>query len=341
MSLLTPRTNIQTRLAIQKSRSSLLNGATINGLMYYDDGGFTSLSAATNGQIPIGNTGNPPTLATLTGTTDQVNVANAAGSITLSAPQDIATDSSVTFANVTDSALTSTRVVLASTAGLLSDSANLTFASNVLAVNGTTKLGDGGTTNYAQFATDGELTLYGTARSWKSYDIDPTSVKHPSANGPGSTEYENHYYEAYDASSMEQIFYLWHVPDDYAAGSASVRGHFGLMVANPPTDPDPTEIVAMGFEYYKFEAGEVNTFSADGGGALDISIVQDETAYTWHESATGVCTTTGWEAGDLVMFRFFRDIDAEYSANDDYDGGDALLGVYHLEYLRDKLGAAS
>jgi len=121
MSLLTPRTNIQTRLAIQKSRSSLLNGATINGLMYYDDGGFTSLSAATNGQIPIGNTGNPPTLATLTGTTDQVDVTNAAGSITLSTPQDIATDSSVTFANVTDSALTSTRVVLASTAGLLSD----------------------------------------------------------------------------------------------------------------------------------------------------------------------------------------------------------------------------
>ena len=43
----------------------------------------------------------------------------------------------------------------------------------------------------------------------------------------------------------------------------------------------------------------------------------------------------------MVIFRFFRDIDGEYSENDDYDGGDALVGVYHLEYLRDNLGGAS
>lgn len=185
------------------------------------------------------------------------------------------------------------------------------------------------------------ITLLSTARAWKSEDLHPSSIKHPSANGPGETEYENYYYDAYDNGAMEQIFYLWHIPTDYAAGDASIRGHFGLMVANPPVNPDATEIVAMGFEYMKFEDGEVNTWAADGGGALDISIVMDETAYTWHESATGVCTTTGWAAGDLVMFRFFRDIAAEYSANDDYDGGDALLGIYHLEYLIDKLGEAS
>lgn len=187
---------------------------------------------------------------------------------------------------------------------------------------------------------NGAVTLAGDGKAWVGVDLTPTAIKHPSANGPGSTEYESIYYDAYDSGAMEQIFYLWHIPEDFAVSAASVRGHFGLMVATPPTDPDPTEVVAMGFEYFKFSSGEVNTFAADGGGALDINIVMDETAYTWHESATGVCNTTGWATGDLVIFRFFRDIAAEYSANDDFDGGDALLGAYHLEYLVDSLGEA-
>src|SRR6185503_13464925 len=49
----------------------------------------TALGAATNGQLPIGSTGADPVLATLTGTANQISVANAAGAITLSTPQDI------------------------------------------------------------------------------------------------------------------------------------------------------------------------------------------------------------------------------------------------------------
>jgi len=187
-------------------------------------------------------------------------------------------------------------------------------------------------------SSTGDLLLEGTARVWKTHDLAPTAIKHPSADAPGSTEYENLYYDAYDNGSMEQIFYLWHIPTDFCASDASVRGHFGLMAATPPTDPDPTEVIAMGFEYMKLSAGDVNTWSADGGGALDINIVMDETAYTWHESEIGICVTTGWVVGDLIIFRFFRDIDAEYSANDDYDGGDALVGIYHLEFLSCILG---
>ena len=45
--------------------------------------------ALTDGQLLIGATGGLPTAATLTGTTNQVSVTNAANSITLSLPQDI------------------------------------------------------------------------------------------------------------------------------------------------------------------------------------------------------------------------------------------------------------
>lgn len=62
---------------------------------------FTALGAATDGQIPIGYTGAAPSLATITGTSNQVIVTNGHGSITLSTPQSIATTSSPTFAGLT------------------------------------------------------------------------------------------------------------------------------------------------------------------------------------------------------------------------------------------------
>jgi hypothetical protein len=46
-------------------------------------GAFTALSSATNGQIPIGSTGLDPVLTTITGTADEIDVNNAAGSITI------------------------------------------------------------------------------------------------------------------------------------------------------------------------------------------------------------------------------------------------------------------
>jgi len=79
-----------------------LTGLTANSLMYSAAGGvITSLGAATDGQLPIGSIGAAPVLATLTGTTNQVNVANGAGSITLSTPQDIHVGASPTFVDLT------------------------------------------------------------------------------------------------------------------------------------------------------------------------------------------------------------------------------------------------
>lgn len=62
--------------------------------------GGTGLTATpTNGQLAIGN-GSGYTLATLTGTTNQVNVANTAGGITLALPQNIHTGATPQFASL-------------------------------------------------------------------------------------------------------------------------------------------------------------------------------------------------------------------------------------------------
>lgn len=58
--------------------NSLLRGAGTSAI--------TALGAATNGQIPIGNTGNAPTLAAITAGTN-ITVTNGAGTITIAATQ--------------------------------------------------------------------------------------------------------------------------------------------------------------------------------------------------------------------------------------------------------------
>ena len=95
--------NVSVRQAIAKLGSSklgptstptyaglTLTGLTINSLVYpvvADDGtstgALTSLGAATDGQIPVGDTGGIPILATISGTANEIDVTNGAGTITI------------------------------------------------------------------------------------------------------------------------------------------------------------------------------------------------------------------------------------------------------------------
>jgi len=63
--------------------SITLTGLTDNSLVYPVSGVLTSLGEATDGQIPIGDTGGIPILATIIGTANEIDVTNAAGSITI------------------------------------------------------------------------------------------------------------------------------------------------------------------------------------------------------------------------------------------------------------------
>lgn len=81
-------TGTSNSLAVHPSGLNTKLGAqTANGLIYGQGGAGSNLGAlaeATNGQLPIGSTGNPPTLATLTAGTN-VTITNGAGSITIDA----------------------------------------------------------------------------------------------------------------------------------------------------------------------------------------------------------------------------------------------------------------
>ena len=95
-----------TTLGTGVTASSLTSVGTIStgiwqGTTIAVDQGGTGATSYTDGQLLIGNTtGNTLAKATLTGTTNQISVANGNGSITLSTPQNIDTGATVQFANV-------------------------------------------------------------------------------------------------------------------------------------------------------------------------------------------------------------------------------------------------
>lgn len=91
-----------------------------NGIVYLNASGeLTSTAAATNGQILIGRTGATPALGTIAGTVNRVTVTLGSGTITLSAPQDLHTGASPTFADLTLSGLTARSFLYSGAGGAL------------------------------------------------------------------------------------------------------------------------------------------------------------------------------------------------------------------------------
>ena len=104
----------------------LANADAVTGALPHGKGGTGLSCAPANGQLPIGN-GGGYTLANVTGTANQVVVTNGAGTITLALPQNIHTSASPTFAGLTLSGLTATRIPVAGIGGALGDDADLVF----------------------------------------------------------------------------------------------------------------------------------------------------------------------------------------------------------------------
>jgi hypothetical protein len=99
----TSRTNLGLgTIATQASNSVTITGGSITGItdLAVADGGTGLSSSGGSGFLLIGNSSNTFTAATLTGTVNRVTVTNGSGSITISAPQDIATTSNPQFGSL-------------------------------------------------------------------------------------------------------------------------------------------------------------------------------------------------------------------------------------------------
>jgi len=206
-----------------------------------------------------------------------------------------------------------------------------------------TSIGDGGTTNYAEFKADGELVLHGTARVIKCLNIEPKWTKGHGANPPNETTEDNANYffvtHDYDDTTEESTYYMFQTNHDYAPAGV-VHIHFDFFV---DTAPASAESVCFGVEYKKVTAG-TDTFDFSSGTS---TVYMSESITTGtpandkliHQTAAIVLTTTGWEPNDIIMLRFFRDATGA-GGTDDFTG-DIRVFNYHLEYLSDVIGEAT
>jgi len=201
-----------------------------------------------------------------------------------------------------------------------------------------TKISGGTTGNLVSIAASGDIAdsgYSGNSYIWKARILKPESIKLPGANPPAEDDIDGFSFNRFDRGTEESVYYVFELPGDFVAGTGSMRGYFEFVVENPPAGADET--VVMGFEYKKISESEVFSFVAGtSSGTLSETLTAGETAYIIHKTAYGTCATTGWAAGDTILFRFYRDAtnvldtyDNEAAAADN----DVWVNMYHLEYL--------
>jgi hypothetical protein len=120
-SLISLTADVSGTLPIANGGTNSSTALNNNRIMVSSAGSIVEAAALTNGQLLIGSTGAAPVGAAISGTANQVNITNGAGSITLSLPQDIATTSSPTFVNATLSGKTLGSVLFVGAAGLIQE----------------------------------------------------------------------------------------------------------------------------------------------------------------------------------------------------------------------------
>jgi len=164
-----------------------ISGQLKNSVLYLDSSKNLRSIQLTNGQLLIGSNGTIPTAATLTGTTNQINVTNGAGSITLSTPQNIDPTATPTFASET---LTNTTNQL-----VLGTTNTTTLNVTAPAASRTYTIPDSGA-NSSFVLTDGTQTINGNKTFSSRIAITPTlnqivlgttNTTTISANPPGAS----------------------------------------------------------------------------------------------------------------------------------------------------------
>lgn len=198
-------------------------------------------------------------------------------------------------------------------------------------------IGDGGVTNYAEFAADGELTLHGTARALNSRDIHTTIPRRPLANPPDEGSKDGFHTLDFDDTIDESVYIDFHLPHSYANAGA-VNLHLDFFVDTAPAAPAN---VVWGCEYKKIGHGDIFDFTA---GTTTVTTIEAITIGTpandsrMHYSSNMNLVTTGWTYEDSVYMRLFRDAD---HASDTFVGDVRIIGHFHIGYIKNKLGLAT
>ena len=218
----------------------------------------------------------------------------------------------------------------------LYDSANATMfkvdSNGNTEIYNTAKIGDGGTTNYAQFAADGELTLHGTARVEKYMTIGAAALIKGTAP-PDEGTIGVHAVLLFASNLTESAYYEFHIPPDWASGT-DVK----VAVYWCPTTNDAGKHVAWELDWEARHQGAGAAGEIIGAGSTNAEMHDDTYAGANNLQETPYATISGASLAtdDTVGMCISRDHDD----GDDYGSDTALLHI-EIEYISDKLGKAT
>ncbi len=203
-----------------------------------------------------------------------------------------------------------------------------TSPDETLQVVGSAKFGDDDT-NFLKIATDGEVSLAGTARVRKEIIIGAGSF-HKGVSAP-DTGYINSVIETldFDKTSTQHGHYNTIVPHDMAAGT-----DITVQVDWFFDDVEADHYMTWELEYLLLADGEDPTTAPTAIWQKSVISTGNNDKQIHTTFATAI---TGGVADDALAIRFSRDADA---TNDTDDlNQDARMLVVHLHYISDKLGA--
>jgi len=218
------------------------------------------------------------------------------------------------------------------TSALLYGIFNATPANQSLRINGEilgsdgAKIGDGGTTNYAEFKSNGELNFHGEARYETHLDLSVARFQIPATNYP-SVGFEGVFQTLdFDKNTEESVYAEDHVP--YAwDGTTDVEVSVDWF-----HDSADNGVVVWGIEYISIKAGEI----VDGTAT---TITQTSAGnHTAGELVTTLFTTkllaTNLESDDILAVRVFR----KAADGNDTLAEDARLVQLHFHFTSHRLG---
>ena len=193
---------------------------------------------------------------------------------------------------------------------------------------GAAQIGDG--TNYANIASDGEITLAGTARVKKEFAISPSDYN-PGASGPTAALQGG--FESYEFTINDDMYASFEVPYDWDSSTdITIEVYWGIDEAYATNSAE----VQWYVDWYAVAEGEDVT-SPGNTGNIDFGDVNIPATANTLVKTEGTIAAASLSSGDIVSLHGSRVA---------LDGGnnptaEPYIIQIHVEYTSNNLGEAT
>lgn len=199
---------------------------------------------------------------------------------------------------------------------------------SALKIDGTSYLGDGGTTNYAEFETDGTLKFNGNATVWDDLRVPVSVVRLSGAQPPTEMAYQSGMVLAFPTNADKTIYFVVQMPHGWKQGS-DITPHIHWTIAASGS--------ASGAENVKWDltyswASIGSSFPAATSDSITIDVQNDTADDHMFDNFTAISNSE--TLSSILICSLTRDV----SVANDY-GDDAYLVEIDFHYELDTVGS--